>query len=301
MALRDEDLPAFYRELGLPGVVDVHVHFMPDRVLRKVWAYFDQVEHYAGVPWPIAYRFDEAERLSILRRLGVLTYPALCYPHKPGMAQWLSEWARDFAARTAGCVSTGTFFPEPGVDGYVRTAVEAGTRVFKAHLQVGAYDPRDPLLEPVWGLLAEARIPIVCHCGNGPEPGRFTGPGPIGEVLARHPGLTLVVAHCGMPDYGAFIDLAARYPRVHLDTTMAFTDFTQRRSPFPVDRLPQLKDLADRVVLGSDYPNIPHPYAHQIEVLAGLGLGDDWLRAVLHDNGARLLGGPQNAGDPRRS
>ena len=98
MALRDEDLPAVYRELDRPGVVDVHVHFMPDRVLHKVWAYFDQVEHYAGVPWPIAYRFDETERLSILRRLGVLTYPALCYPHKPGMAQWLSEWARDFAA-----------------------------------------------------------------------------------------------------------------------------------------------------------------------------------------------------------
>ena len=29
--------------------------------------------------------------------------------------------------------------------------------------------------------------------------------------------------------------------------------------------------------------------AHQVTALARLGLGDEWLRAVLHHNGARLL------------
>lgn len=31
-------------------------------------------------------------------------------------------------------------------------------------------------------------------------------------------------------------------------------------------------------------------YAHQIQALVRLGLDDDWLHAVCHDNGARLLG-----------
>ncbi|MFD0429725.1 hypothetical protein ACFQ60_25020 [Streptomyces zhihengii] len=35
--------------------------------------------------------------------------------------------------------------------GYVRDAVDGGARVFKAHVQVGAYDPADPLLDPAWG------------------------------------------------------------------------------------------------------------------------------------------------------
>jgi predicted TIM-barrel fold metal-dependent hydrolase len=43
-------------------------------------------------------------------------------------------------------------------------------------------------------------------------------------------------------------------------------------------------------VLGSDFPSIPYPYAHQLAALARLGLGDDWLRAVLWSNGARLFG-----------
>lgn len=289
--LSDDALPDYLRRLGLPGFADIHVHFMPERVLRKVWHYFDTVPPRLGMEWPIHYREDEPTRLDILRKLGVIAHPALVYPHKPGMAQWLNDWCREFTSAVPGCVPSATFFPEPGVEAYVRAALDTGARVFKAHLQVGGYDPRDPLLDPVWGMLAEAGAPVVCHCGSGPMPGAFTGPGPIGEVLARHPTLTLVVAHCGSPEYAEFLDLAAAHPNVHLDTTMAFTDFTSRYAPFPAELVPRLADLGDRIVLGSDFPNIPYPYAHQIEVLDRLGLGDDWLRAVLHDNGARLLGG----------
>jgi predicted TIM-barrel fold metal-dependent hydrolase len=259
-------------------------------VLRKVWGYFDRAGA-AGLDWPIRYRTDDGSRVATLRALGVAAFPALAYPHKPGMAAWLNEWTAAFAARTPGCLPSATFYPEPGVDAQVRTALDAGVRVVKTHLQVGGYDPRDPLLDPVWGALAEAGTPVVCHCGSGPEPGPYTGPEPIGAVLARHPRLTLVVAHLGLPEYAGFLDLAARYPNVHLDTTMAFTPFTEAFAPFPADLRPRLFDLADRIVLGSDFPNIPYPYATQLVSLVGLGLGDDWLRKVLWHNGLRLLGG----------
>jgi predicted TIM-barrel fold metal-dependent hydrolase len=45
---------------------------------------------------------------------------------------------------------------------------------------------------------------------------------------------------------------------------------------------------------------MPCPYAQQLEALARLDLGDDWLRAVVHDNGARLLGlSAEDVGDVR--
>ena len=47
---------------------------------------------------------------------------------------------------------------------------------------------------------------------------------------------------------------------------------------------------AGQGVLGSDFPTIPYPYAHQLAALHRLGLGEDWLRAVLWENGARLFG-----------
>jgi hypothetical protein len=58
----------------------------------------------------------------------------------------------------------------------------------------------------------------------------------------------------------------------------------------PAELPRRLANLGDRVVLGSDFPNIPYPYATQLEALARLDLGDDWLRGVLWTNGVRLLG-----------
>lgn len=275
-----------WEPLGIPGLVDVHTHFMPDNVLRKVWAYFDALGE--GV-WPITYRDDEESRVARLRAFGVRCFTSLFYPHRPGMARWLNEWSVGFAARHPDCLRSATFFPEPDAADYVTEEITSGARVFKAHLQVGAYDPRDPHLDGVWGVLAESGTPVVVHCGSGPMAGPFTGPGPISEVLRRHPRLTAIVAHAGTPEYGAFLDLAERHERVHLDTTMVFTDFTEKFAPFPREELPRLRALTDRILLGTDYPNIPYPYVEQLRALAALDLDEEWLRAALYDNGARLF------------
>lgn len=287
--MKDADIPAWWQRLGLPGLIDIHTHFMPKPVMDAVWSYFDAAEQHYGRAWPVHYRVDEDERLALLRGFGVTTFTALVYPHKPAMAQSLSQWAREFAARTPGCVSTGTFFPEPDAANYVRAALDAGTGVFKAHVQVGGYDPRDPLLHDVWGQLAEAQVPVVVHCGDGPIPGNHTGAGPFGEVLQAHPRLTAVIAHCGMPDVDAHIALARRFPNVHLDTTMVGTPFSEAMMPLAPDTIAALGDLGDRVVLGTDFPNIPYAYAEQLAALERFDLGDAWLRAVCRHNGARLL------------
>jgi uncharacterized protein len=281
---------AFWSELGLSGLIDVHTHFMPDNVMRKVWAYFDNLDAARGQHWPIIYRQPEDERLALLRAFGVRRFSALNYPHKPGMAAWLNDWSAGFAARTPDALHSATFFPEPAAAGYVAKALRGGARLFKAHVQVGDYDPRSDLLDPVWGQLADAGVPVVVHCGSGPFHGRHTGPGPIGEVIARHPRLTMIIAHFGTPEYADFLDLAERRPAVYLDTTMVFTDYLESAAPFPPGQLARLPGLRGKILLGTDFPSIPHPYLHQLQALTRLGLGAPWLRAVCHDNAAALLG-----------
>lgn len=286
----DDEVPAFWRALGLPGLIDVHTHFMPENVLHKVWAYFDAAGPLVGREWPIAYRIDEPARLRTLRDLGVLRFTSMLYPHKPGMAEWLNTWAADFARRVPECLRSATFYAEASAASYVAAEIADGVRIFKCHLQVGGYDPRDPTLDSVWGQLADAGVPVVVHAGSGPTPGTYTGPEIFSEVLARHPRLRVVIAHMGAPEYADFLALAERYERVLLDTTMAFTDFMAgAAAPYPPSLLDRVHDLGDRILLGSDFPNVPYAYAHQLEALARLGLGDDWLRAVCHDNAAALF------------
>ncbi|MCW2893981.1 MAG: amidohydrolase 2 [Actinomycetia bacterium] len=280
---------AFRERVGLDSLIDVHTHFMPERLLAAVRAYFDAAGPLIGRPWPIVYRQDERARVAALRSFGVGAFTALLYPHKPGMTRSLNDWAADFAARTPDCLHTATFFAEPSAAADVRRALDQGARVFKCHLQVGGFDPNDPLLDDAWGLLADACVPVVTHCGSGPVPGRYTGPGPVARLLARHPRLRLVVAHLGMPEYAEFLDLAERHDSVLLDTTMAFTPFIEGGAPFPADELPRLRDVGDRVLLGTDFPNIPYPYPDALESLERAGLGTAWLRAVCRDNAARLF------------
>jgi uncharacterized protein len=276
--------------LGLPGLIDVHTHFMPKRVMDKVWQYFDTAGPLVGRPWPITYRTDEADRLEKLRGFGVRAFTSLVYAHKPDMAAWLNQWAAQFAAETPDCLATATFYPEPDAGAYVAAAINGGTRVFKAHVQVGGYDPTDPLLRDVWGQLEDAGVPVVIHCGSGPQPGLHTGPGPIAAVLAEHPRLRLIIAHLGMPEYVEFLDLCDRYDEVRLDTTMAFTPFVEETMPFPPAARPRLRVHGDRILFGSDFPNIPYGYLEAITVLTRLdGVDDDWLRGVLYRNAARLF------------
>jgi predicted TIM-barrel fold metal-dependent hydrolase len=77
---------------------------------------------------------------------------------------------------------------------------------------------------------------------------------------------------------------------VHLDTPMVGTDVSSRFAPLPTDWPARLADVADRVVFGSDFPNIPYPYDEQLAGLARLDLGDPWLRDVCWHNGIRLFG-----------
>jgi hypothetical protein len=287
----DADVPRYWRELGLPGLIDAHVHFLPERVQAKVWQFFEAAEAHYGAHWPVAYALpDDDERLAVLERLGVRAFPTLPYPHKAGMGAWLNEWSAEFAAAHPQVIQSATFYPEPEAPAYVAEALDRGARVFKVHVQVGSFDPSHHLLDPVWARLEQTGTPVVIHCGSGPLAGEHTGPQPVTGLLERYPRLQLVIAHLGMPEYREFLDLAERYERVHLDTTMFATDFTERLMPFdPVDR-PRLGALQDKVVLGSDFPSIPYPYAHQLAALHRLGLGEDWLRAVLWGNGARLFG-----------
>ncbi|GAB3781656.1 amidohydrolase family protein [Nocardioides ungokensis] len=287
----DEDVPGWWAALGLPGLFDVHIHFLPENVQRKVYEQFDRAGPKIGREWPIRYRGSHEERVEHLRAMGVRRFSALPYAHRPGIASYLNDWARSFAEQVPECLWSATFYPEPEAPAYVDKLVADGVEVFKVHVQVGEFHLDTPELDAVWGTLQDAGTPVVIHAGSGPVGNAFTGPDPLRRVLERFPGLTVVVAHLGAPEYAEFLALAEAYERTFLDTTMVFTDFFDAEAAYPRELLPRLVDLQHKVLLGSDFPTIPYPYAHQLEGLQRLGLGEDWLRAVCWENGTRLFGG----------
>lgn len=284
-----DDVAGVWQALGLPGIFDVHTHFLPPNFEAKVWAQFDNAGPKIGREWPIRYRIGWQDRVELLRSWGVRRFPTLPYAHRPGVAPYLNEWAAGFKQDVNESLWSATFFPEESAGAYVDTLVRDGVEIFKIHVQVGEFWLDDPLLDPVWDVLSQSGTPIVVHAGSGPVGNPFTGPEPLARVLERWPTLRLIVAHLGAPEFQGFFDLADRFGGLHLDTTMVFTDFFL---PFPDALRPRLVALKDRILFGSDLPTIPYDYSHALEGLTRLDLGDDWLRSVLWHNGHAMFGDP---------
>lgn len=284
--VEDSDVAAWAKDLGVPGICDIHVHFMPDRIQQAVWRHFDNLP----VSWGIRYRTDDETRLKTLESLGVLHHTALAYAHRPDMATWLNDFTLELSGRAERVVPSFTFYPEPAAGGYVADALRRGGRVAKVHLQVGKFDPMNPHLEAVWEKLAAAKTPVVIHAGAVPDGSggeTWCGMDPVRRLLTRWPDLVLVLAHMGAPDYGDAVRLAEDFPQLFMDTAMVLVRSSSLEYPTPLLRW--LAGSGHRVLFGSDFPAFPHHYADQVRGVALAGFGDDWLRRVMWQNAADLL------------
>lgn len=264
---------------------------MPANIQAAVWRQFDEGGPKIGRSWPINYRGSVEERVQQLRGFGVRKFSALSYAHKPGVATYLNAWAREFATQVPENLRSATFYPEPGVAEYVAAGIAEGVQVFKLHTQVGEFLLDDPLLMTAWEVLEDAGTPIVIHVGSGPVGNAFTGPEHLDRLLRLFPDLRVIVAHLGAPEFAEFFDLAQTYEHTRLDTTMVFTDFFV---PFPTSLVPRLVELGDKILYGSDFPNLPYDYPHQFDGLARLlgrapGLDESWLAKVCWHNAERLF------------
>ena len=286
----DDEVAGFVARLGLPGIIDVHVHAMPDRLQQAVWRYFDALD---DPPWPITYRAGLDERLATLRGLGVVAHTALAYAHRPGMLAWLNDFTLELADEHGQVVPTFTLYPEAGVTDAVADALARGGAVCKVHNQLSGFTLDDPRLDDAWRLCSEARTLVVAHTSKvyGVDGGEATsGPEQIRRVRQRHEGLRLCIAHLGLPDPdGGHRAAIAGLPDVWADTSGVLTDPPTPIVPAGTVQPAAVRGLRDHLLFGSDFPSIPHTYAAGVRGLAHLGLDPAGLRAVLHDRAAALL------------
>lgn len=284
----DAEVRPWLADLGIDGIVDVHVHALPARLQRAVWRFFDGLD---DPPWPIRYRVDAREQLAVLRRVGVVAHTALAYAHRPGMLDWLNDYTLDLADAHPQVIPTFTIFPEDGVAERTAAAIGRGGAVVKVHLQVGRFSATDARLDEAWGLIAEARLPVVLHASAvyGVDGGHeYCGADGVRALLDRHPDLTLVIAHLGIPQHDGFVPLAEEHEDLYLDVAMTMVSerFDEVVDAAMLDRMRALKS---RILFGSDFPSIPHDFAHQLRALRRLEPTRDELHALLGGTARRLL------------
>ena len=264
-------------------MIDIHTHLHPPRLFAAIRRWFAERS-----PWVLEHPTEPAEVAAALRAHGVETFVFCSYAHKPGMAAelnaWLAQTARDLGPRAFALATVHVDDADPAGD--MRAALRDGCIGLKVHENVQRMPLDDPRLAGVLDEVAAAEGFVLVHVGAIPwSDDTDDGPARIAAVLARHPTLRIVVAHFGIPDWPAYLALAAREPRLFLDTTMAFAPESPMRRD--IDRATVVAGAA-QIVYGTDWPNIPYAYDGDLRGLRALDLDDATLHAITATNARRL-------------
>jgi predicted TIM-barrel fold metal-dependent hydrolase len=277
-------------EFPVDGVVDAHVHLMPDRLMAAIRGALGR-----DAGWEFDHPTDPDRMEAALAAAGVERYVALPYAHEPGVADGLNAWVCERAAESTRAVP---FASVHAADDDVREiavdAFEAGARGLKFQFPVQGFPPDDPRLAPAYEAAADRELAVVMHAGTAPM---FTDDPNVGvdrfrSFLASFPELRVCVAHMGAYEVEAFLDLARAHESVFLDTTFAMSSVARRFADFDPAAVPDevLTELSTSIMYGSDYPNIPYPYRREREHLLGRTLSTAVCRDVFSRTARRFLG-----------
>ena len=271
-------------------VIDVHTHLHPPRLFAAIRRWFAE-----RTSWELSAQPTEpAGVAAVLRASGVERFVFCSYAHKAGIAAEINGWLAATARELGGFgIPLLTVHPDdPDPLGDARAALDAGCRGMKLHEDVQRVAIDDPRLTPVLAELAARGAFLLVHVG--PIPWRYPrdeGPRRVRNVLRAHPALRLVVAHMGAPDTHAYFAMMDEFANLHLDTTMVFASGSPVGGARDFDAA-TLAARAERILYGTDYPNVPYPYESERAGIVRLELGEAAERAIFRENAARLLAFP---------
>ena len=265
-------------------LVDFHVHLFPDRVFDAIWKQF--VVDYG---WPILHHLYYRECIEYLKSRGVGTIVYSNYAHREGIAIGLNEWNIRVLEEYPELYCFAAY--HPGDDDALSMAAELleHPRIlgFKLQLLVQRFYPQDQRLFPLYEMVMAKGKRIQFHVGTGPVGNEYVGVAQFKKVLQQFPDLAATVSHMGALEYDAFGDLLDHYPNLYLDTAFAFIPQLGCMFNLGGDFLERHRD---RIIYGSDFPNIIFPREVEIDTLLGVNLSSRFYERVFRDNGLRLIG-----------
>lgn len=290
-ALLQTPLPALDDREGdhlpqsLPNVIDAHVHLFPDNLFAAIWQWFE------NFGWPIRYRFTSQAAIEFLLSRGVNHIVGLQYAHRPGVARELNGYMAKLCRAYQQLTGMASVYPgETGADQILIQAFDQGLSGVKLHCHVQCFDMLSPAMHVIYKLCAENQKPLIMHVGREPkspaytcDPHELCSAERLEQVIKAYPDLRVCVPHLGADEFDSYRCLLEIYDNLWLDTTMTLADY------LPFDNVPDLAQMrADRLIYGSDFPNLPYAWDREIRKLCSLNLNSECLSKLLYKNAAEF-------------
>jgi len=266
-------------------MIDFHVHLFPDNIFDAIWRTLNK--QYGII---ILYKYYYRQCIEYLATHDVQYIVYSNYAHKKGMAQWLNNWNKSILSEFESIYCFAAYHPDDEnalIYAEEMLSIQRVTGI-KLHYMVQQLYPDDERLYPLYEMVINKEKRLLLHVGNGPVGNEFVGIKRFSKLMKRYPNLPANIAHMGGLEYGEFLLLLDVYPNLYLDTS--FTFWPQAPWCFDLDAS-LLEKYSDRIVYGSDFPNIFLPREDEINYLHKLNLSDDFYKKIFWENGIKLLRG----------
>ncbi len=264
-------------------IIDFHVHLFPDRLFAAVRKYFSQ-----GYGWDVLYNLNYRECVAYLNERDVEFIVFSNYAHREGVAERLNRWNHGVLDEIPGLYCFCAFHPADENALHLAEAALTHPRVlgFKLQLLVQNFYPHDKRLYPLYELVMKRKKRLLMHTGNGPVGNEFVGIKQFKLLLRDFPDLPVTIPHMGALEYREFMDLMEQHKELYLDTAFSFAPLLPGRWNLHLSYLERMKD---RIIYGSDFPNLIFPREDEIHYLRGLNLSTLFYEKVFHSNGLALI------------
>lgn len=275
-------------------VIDFHIHILPpDRLYPFVQNWMQTF-----VPEPVGpylERFCTPEgTLAMMDESGVDLGVILAEltPLTAGMLASSRE-AADF------CRGQPRLFPFANINPYLTPAPgrdlareirELNVRGVKILPTYQHYHANDKLIYPIYAVAQEAGIPAMFHTGSSVFQNsrtKYGDPLDIEDVAMDFPRLTLIMSHSGR---GWWTETAAHLARIYDNVYMEIAGLPP---PNLLKYFPDLEDLADKVIFGSDWPSQPF-MKRNVKGIKDLPISEEARAKILGGTAAKILGIPIN-------
>lgn len=267
--------------------VDIHTHLFPARLSAAV-----RRALHSMYGWEFDITDEPAAFAAYIRARGTERFVVLPYAHKPAMARDLNAWVAATCSGLEGAMGFACVHPDDDAVDVLDHAFGAGLLGLKLHHQVQMTAPDDPRWDPVYRYMADHDRPLLVHAGRGPTDSGTVGSASFAAMMERFPTLRICVAHMGAPEISEFVALLDRYPGMMLDTS-GLSDLSLAGVG--------IETHLDRIMFGTDAPNIFGTYDQAITRVTDLALGAEAERMIFRDNALRFLGIPEDSAAAVRS
>ena len=266
--------------------IDAHTHFFSPEMFKSIWNFFEKHT------WPILYKLSNQELLHILEQNGVRAFTTFNYSHKKDIAEEMNEWTHEFSKKNPNAIPFGTVWPEDeNREEYIKKLFELyNFHGIKIQPLVQEFYPNDPRMRNVYKIVEEYDKIIVWHAGTAPYRNEYVGIKNFQKFLNSFSDMKLIIAHMGAFEYDKFIKLLDKHDNMYLDTAMIYIPqniFPERKLNRPKPEV--LLSYQDKVLFGSDFPNIPYSYENSMLGLLEFDLSRSFYENIFFKNAKKLF------------